>query len=88
MFFGTGATRSSIQAAGAPGGGFSASPKALVVEVMTKARTRARAASSSRVSVPRMLVSTKASRAWVATWGLCSVAACRTASTPAMARAT
>ena len=33
-------TRSSIQAAGAPGGGFSASPKALVVEVMTKARTR------------------------------------------------
>ena len=36
---GAGATRSSIQAAGAPGGGFSASPKALVVLVMTKART-------------------------------------------------
>jgi hypothetical protein len=30
MFFGTGATRSSIQAAGRPGGGFSASPNALV----------------------------------------------------------
>ena len=39
MFFGTGATVSSIQAAGAPGGGLSASPKALVVLVMTKART-------------------------------------------------
>ena len=52
MFFGAGATLSSIQAAGAPGGGFSASPKALVVVVMTKARTRARAAASSRTSVP------------------------------------
>ena len=75
MFFGTGATRSSIQAAGAPGAGFSASPKALVVLVITKARTPARAASSSRISAPRTFVSTNAARECVATWGLCSVAA-------------
>ena len=37
MFFGTGATSSVIQAAGAPGGGISASPNTLVVVVKTKA---------------------------------------------------
>ena len=42
MFFGTGTTSSVIQAAGAPGGGTSARPKALVVLVNTKARTRGR----------------------------------------------
>ena len=42
MFFGTGVTSSVIQAAGAPGGGVSARPKALVVLVKTKAPTPAR----------------------------------------------
>jgi hypothetical protein len=75
MFFATGDTSSVIHAAGAPGGGTSARPNALVVLVNTKARTRAATASSSRFSVPVMLVSTNACRAWVATCGLCSVAA-------------
>ena len=55
---------------------------------MTKARTRARAAASRRTSVPMTLVPTNASRACVATCGLCRVAAWRTVSTPSMQRAT
>jgi hypothetical protein len=35
------------------------------------------------ISVPVMFVSTNFWRLWVATWGLCSVAACRMTSTPA-----
>jgi hypothetical protein len=88
MFFGAGATPSVIHAAGAPGGGTSASPNALVVLVYRKARTPARTAASSRFSVPVMLVSTNACRLWVATCGLCSVAAWMTALTPSMQRST
>ena len=79
MLRGTGATASVIQAAGAPGGGVSAEPKALVVEVKTKPSTPAAGAASSSASVPETLVSTKACAAWVPTCGLCSVAACSTA---------
>src|SRR5262245_25761477 len=82
MFLGTGRTSSVTHAAGAPSGGVSALPKALVVLVKTKDATPADAASSNRLSVPVMLVSTKSCRLWVATWGLCRVAAWRTASTP------
>ena len=64
MFFGIGATSSVTQAAGAPGGGVSASPNALVVLVKTKAATPAATASSSRLSVPVTLVSTKSWRLW------------------------
>jgi hypothetical protein len=67
MFFGTGVTSSVTQAAGAPEGGTRASPKTLVVLVKTKAPTPVAAASSSRLSVPVMLVSTKSWRPWVAT---------------------
>jgi hypothetical protein len=45
-------------AAGAPAGGLNAPPKALVVLVKMKAATPADVASSRRVSVPIMLVST------------------------------
>ena len=79
MFFGIGTTASVTQAAGAPAGGTKASPNTLVVLVKTKAPTPAAVASSSRFSVPVMLVSTKSCRPWVATCGLCSVAACNTA---------
>src|SRR5689334_22581629 len=88
MFFGTGTTSSVIQAAGAPGGGTSASPNALVVLVKMNARTRARTAASSRFSVPVRLVSMKACRLWVATCGLCSVAAWSTEDAPSMQRST
>ena len=47
-----------IQAAGAPGGGASATPKALVVLVKTKGPTPAATAASSRVRVPVTFVST------------------------------
>ena len=82
MLRGTGVTSSVIHAAGSPGGGVSARPKALVVLVNTKRPTPAATASSSRFSVPVTLVSTKSARPWEPTWGLWSVAACRTASTP------
>ena len=59
MLRGTGATSSVIQAAGAPGGGVSARPNALVVLVKTKREAPAATASSSRLSVPVRLVSTK-----------------------------
>ena len=88
MFFGIGVTSSVIQAAGAPAGGVSASPKVLVVLVKMKARTCRAAAASSRFSVPVTFTSTKAWRPWVATCGLCSVAACSTAVTPRMHRST
>ena len=88
MFFGTGLTSSVIQAAGAPGGGTSARPNALVVLVKTKRPTPAATDSSSRFSVPVRLVSTKSCRVWEPTCGLCSVAACRTASTPCSASRT
>ena len=77
-----------IHAAGAPGGGTSARPKALVVLVNTKRPTPAATASSSRVSVPVTFVSTKAWRECEPTCGLCSVAACTTASAPASERRT
>ena len=77
-----------IQAAGAPGGGVSARPNALVVLVKTKREAPAATASSSRFSVPVMFVSTNARRSWEPTWGLCSVAAWRTASVPSIAART
>ena len=58
MLRGTGATSSVIHAAGAPGGGVSARPNALVVLVKTKRPTPAATASSSRFSVPVTFVST------------------------------
>ena len=61
----------------------SARPKVLVVLVNTKLRTPAVAASWSRVSVPVMLMSTKSWRLCEPTCGLCSVAGCSTAPTPA-----
>jgi hypothetical protein len=88
MFFGTGATSSVTQAAGGPAGGVRASPKTLVVLVKTNESMPAAAASSSRLSVLVTLTSTKSWREWVATWGLCSVAAWKTARTPAMHRLT
>ena len=88
MLRGTGATASVIQAAGASGGGVSAEPKALVVEVKTKPSTPAACAASSSASVPETLVSTNACAAWLPTCGLCSVAAWITARTSAIAAAT
>src|SRR3546814_5147465 len=67
MFLGIGTRSSVTQTAGAPAGGNRASPKTLVVEVKTKAPTPALTASSSRFSVPVMLVSTKSWRLCVAT---------------------
>src|SRR5580693_1237817 len=83
MLRGRGATSSVIQAAGSPGGGVSARPNALVVLVNTKLLTPAATASSSTVSVPLTVVSTNACLPCEPTCGLCSVAVCRTASTPA-----
>ena len=88
MLRGTGATSSVIQAAGAPGGGVSARPKALVVLVNTKREAPAATASSRRFSVPVTLVSTKSWRVCEPTWGLWSVAAWMTASAPATASRT
>ena len=82
MLRGTGATPSVIHAAGAPGGGVSARPKALVVLVKTNRDAPAATASSSRFSVPVTLVSTNAWRSCEPTCGLCSVAAWSTASAP------
>ena len=59
MFLGTGLISSVTQAAGAPAGGTNAPPKAPVVLVKTKDATPADVASSRRMSVPVMLVSTK-----------------------------
>jgi hypothetical protein len=81
---GIGTTSSVIHAAGAPGGGVSARPNVLVVLVNTNLPIPAATASSSSVSVPVTLTSTNSCREWEATCGLCSVAACSTASTPAM----
>src|SRR5262249_48504932 len=83
MLRGTGVTCSVIHAAGASGAGASARPKALVVLVNTKLPTPAATASWSSVSVPVMLVSTKSWRLCEPTCGLCSVAGCSTAPTPA-----
>ena len=88
MLRGTGATSSVIHAAGAPGGGVSARPNALVVLVNTNRLCRAATASSSRFSVPVMFVSTNWWRSCEATCGLCSVAAWSTASLPATACST
>src|SRR5262249_13879625 len=88
MFFGTGRTSSVTHAAGAPGGGVSARPKALVVLVNTKAATPAATASSRRWSVPVTLVSRNSCRAWLARWGVCRVAAWMTASAPRTQRLT
>src|SRR5882757_8641876 len=82
MFFGTGLTSSVTQAAGAPGGGVSARPKALVVLVKTKAPRPSAAAASNRLRVPVTLVSTKSCRERVATCGLWRVAVWITASAP------
>src|SRR5271166_3954312 len=60
MFLGTGTMDSSIHVAGRSGGGIRASPKTVVDEVITNARTFAAAAASSMVLVPLMLVSTNA----------------------------
>jgi hypothetical protein len=62
----------------------SAAPKALVVLVKMKQPTPAATASSSRISVPVMLVSTKAWAVWVATCGLCRVAVWMIAVAPCM----
>src|ERR1700758_1429295 len=83
MLRGRGTTSSVIHAAGSPGAGVSARPNALVLLVNTKLPTPAVTASSSSVSVPVTLVSTKACLPCDPTCGLCSVAACRTASAPA-----
>ena len=88
MLRGTGRTASVIQAAGSPGAGTSARPNALVVLVNTNALTPAATDSSNSVSVPVMFVWTKSSRRCDATCGLCSVAVCRTASTPSRQRFT
>jgi hypothetical protein len=88
MFLAAGATSSVIHAAGEPGAGVSARPNALVVLVNTKQPTPAATASSSRVSVPVTLMSTKACRPCEPTWGLWSVATCRMPSTPSTQRRT
>ena len=82
MLLGTGTTSSVIHAAGSPGAGSSAAPKALVVLVNTKQPTPADTASSSRLRVPVTFVSTNSCRAWVATCGLWSVVTCTTAPAP------
>ena len=84
MLRGRGVTSSVIQAAGCPGSGVSARPNALVVLVKTKLLRPAATASSSSVSVPLTVVSTNACLPCEPTCGLCSVAVCRTASTPSM----
>ena len=71
-----------IHAAGSPGFGVSARPKALVVLVKMKRLTFAATDSSRRFSVPVTLVSMNSWRLCEPTWGLCSVAVCRTASMP------
>src|SRR3954451_23394621 len=88
MFRGRGTTSSVIQAAGSPSTGVSARPNALVVLVWTNAPTPAATASSSRTNVPVTFVSTNACREWDIMCGLCSVAACSTASAPATAART
>src|SRR6266702_3886608 len=88
MFRGTGVTSSVIHAAGAPGAGVRARPNALVVLVNTKLPTPAAAASSSRASVPVMLVPTKSCRRCEPTCGLCRVAGCSTVPTPSRQRRT
>ncbi|CFR90201.1 Uncharacterised protein [Mycobacterium tuberculosis] len=60
MFLGMGVTDSSIHAAGWSAGGVRASPKTVVDDVMTKARTLAATAASSTVWVPMMFVSRNA----------------------------
>ena len=82
MFRGIGVTSSVIQAAGAPGGGVSARPKALVLLVNTKLPAPAAAASSSSTSVPVTFAATKSCLPCEPTCGLCSVAACSTALAP------
>src|SRR5580692_7192688 len=82
MFLGCGTTSSVIHAAGAPAGGDSARPNALVVLVNTNDLTPAATAASSRFKVPVTLVSMNCWRVWLAICGLCRVAACTTASTP------
>src|SRR5215468_3949285 len=84
MFRGTGTTSSVTHAAGSPRAGVSLEPKALVVLVKMKASTPAATASSRRIRVPVTLTSTKSRPAWVATCGLCRVAAWSTARTPRM----
>src|SRR5216684_2459190 len=84
MFLGTGTTSSVIHAAGASAGDVRECPNALVVLVKTKDLAPAGTASSSRFNVPAILVSTNSWRLWLATCGLCSVAVCRTTSTPCM----
>src|SRR3984885_3684066 len=79
MLRGTGATSSVIHAAGSPGAGVRARPKALVVLVKMNRLTSAFTASSSRLSVPV---------AFVSTCGWWSVAQCTTAPTPATERRT
>ena len=64
-----------IHVAGPPGSGVSARPKTLVLLVNTKLPTPAATDSSSSVSVPLTLVSTKACRPCDPMWGLWSVAA-------------
>jgi hypothetical protein len=56
-------------------------PKVLVVLVNTKLSTPASSFLSS-TSVPAMFVSMNACRLLQPTWGLCRLAACRTAPTP------
>ena len=85
---GPASTSSVIQAAGAPAGGISASPNTLVVLVKTKALHARRHRLLEQFSVPVMLTSTNSCRPWVATCGLCKVAACNTVCTPAMWRRT
>src|SRR5260370_7418839 len=88
MFFGSSGTSSVTHAAGSPDGGTSASPNTLVVLVQTNAVTPEATASSSRLSVPVMLTSTKSWRLWVPTGGLSRAAVCNTAPTPFMQRPT
>lgn len=70
MFLGIESTSSVIQAAGWPSEGLSVLPNALVVLLKTTPDTPLSSAASRTVSVPAMLVSTKAWRECVATWGL------------------
>src|SRR3954454_2467287 len=88
MFFTTGTTPSVTQAAGAPGGAVRARPNVVVEDVKTNRLTPAATASSSRLSVPVTFVATKSRRGWESTWGLWSVAAWMTASTPSIDRCT
>jgi hypothetical protein len=62
MFLGTGLRSSVTQTAGALAAGLNALPKALVVLVKIKQLTPTDAASSRRLRVPVMLVSTKSCR--------------------------